>query len=87
MTGTQLPQRPLLIKSRGLLKTLTKIEEEDIQQIDVKIQEVSQQMEENKERRKTEVSMIQRQYNVLVEKLDKVRKQQQKVFRDDLARQ
>ncbi|XP_078322927.1 uncharacterized protein LOC111124118 [Crassostrea virginica] len=73
------------LKSRGLLKTLTKIEEEDIQEIDEKIEKVSKQMEENKKRCEQEVSRIQRQYDAMVGKLDKIRKQQEKALGDSLT--
>ena len=73
------------LKSRGLLKTLTKIEEEDIQQIDEKIEKASKQMEENKRRCETEESRIQRQYEAMAEKHDMIRKQQEKALRDKLA--
>ena len=73
------------LKSRGLLKTLTKIEEEDIQEIDEKIEKASQQMEENKKRCEQEVSRIQRQYDAMVGKLDKIRKQQEKALGDSLT--
>nr|XP_022322690.1 transcription intermediary factor 1-alpha-like [Crassostrea virginica] len=73
------------LKSRGLLKTLTKIEEEDIQEIDEKIEKVSIQMEENKKRCEQEVSRIQRQYDAMVGKLDKIRKQQEKALGDSLT--
>ena len=36
------------LRSKGLLKAMTKIEEEDIQQIDEKIQRASEQMDKNK---------------------------------------
>ena len=68
------------LKSRGLLKTLTKFN-----QIDGKIEKASQQMKENKERCKKEVSRIQRQFDAMLEKLKKVRKQQEKAVRDSLA--
>ena len=75
------------LKSRGLLKTLTKIEEEDIQQIDEKIEKTSQKLEENKKQYEKEVSRIQKQYDAMVEKLDKIRKQQEEALRDSLASQ
>ena len=74
-----------ILRKRGLLKTLTKIEEEDIQQIDEKIEKASKQMEVNKERCKTEVSRIQGQYDAMLEKLFKIRKQQEKALMDNLA--
>ena len=74
------------LKSRGLLKTLSKIEEEDIQQMDENIEKVSKQMKKNKKRCKTEASRIKRQYDAIVEKLEKIRKQQKRELSDRLRR-
>ena len=72
------------LRTRGLLKAMTKIEEEDIQQIDEQIQEASQQMDENKKRCENEIEKIQRHYDAILEKLEKMKQRHEKTFRDSL---
>ena len=72
------------LRTRGLLKAMTKIEEEDIQQIDRKIQKVSQQMEENKKRCEMEIERIQRHYDAILGKLQKMKQRHEKTLRDSL---
>ena len=72
------------LRTRGLLKAMTKIEEEDIQQIDEKIQEASQQMDENKKRCETEIERIQRHYDAIFEKLKRMKQRHEKTLRDSL---
>ena len=72
------------LRTRGLLKAMTKIEEEDIKQIDEKIQEASQQMDENKKRCETEIERIQRHYDAILEKLEKMKHKHEKILRDSL---
>ncbi|XP_022336027.2 uncharacterized protein LOC111132502 [Crassostrea virginica] len=74
------------LRTRGLLKAMTKIEEKDIQQIDEHIQKASQQMEENKKRYENEVLKLQKHYDAMVETLDKIKKKQEKIMRDGLER-
>ncbi|XP_078337085.1 uncharacterized protein LOC144626601 [Crassostrea virginica] len=74
------------IRTRGLLKAMTKIEEKDIQQINEHIQKASQQMEENKKRYESEVSKLQKHYDAIVETLDKIKKKHEKILRDSLER-
>ena len=66
------------LRTRGLLKAMTKIKEEDIQQINAKIQEASQQMDENKKRCETEIERIQRHIDANMEKLKKVKQMNKK---------
>ena len=63
---------------------MTKIKEEDIQQINAKIQEASQQMDENKKRCETEIERIQRHYDAILEKLEKMKHKHEKTLRDSL---
>ena len=72
------------LRIRGLLKAMTKIEEEDIKHIDRKIQEASQQMDENKKRCETEIEKIQRHYDAILEKLEKMKQRHEKTLRDSL---
>nr|XP_022336024.1 uncharacterized protein LOC111132500 [Crassostrea virginica] len=74
------------IRTRGLLKAMTKIEEKDIQQIDEHIQKASQQMEENKKRYESQVLKLQKHYDAMVEMLDKIKKKREKILRDSLER-
>ena len=66
------------LRTRGLLKFLTKIDENDIQQIDEKIKLASRQLEENKNRCETEVSRIQTQCDAMIEKLIEIKKKHEK---------
>ena len=72
------------LRTRGLLKAMTKIEEEDIQQIDKKIQKASQQMDRNKRRCESEVLKLQRHYNAMVKTLENVKNNHEKILRDKL---
>ena len=72
------------LRIRGLLKAMTKIEEEDIQQIDAKIEEASQQMDKNKKRCETEIKIIQTHYDAILEKLEKIKERLEKTLRDSL---
>ncbi|XP_078336959.1 uncharacterized protein LOC111132501 [Crassostrea virginica] len=74
------------LRTRGLMKAMTKIEEKDIQQIDEHIQKASQQMEENKKKYESEVLKLQKHYDAMVETLDKIKKKQEKIMRDGLER-
>ena len=65
---------------------MKKIEKEDIQQIEEHIQKASQQMEENKNRCESQALKLQKHYDVIVGKLDKIKKQHEKVLRDCLER-
>ena len=72
------------LRTRGLLKAMTKIEEKDIKQIDEKIQEASKQMDKNKKRCETEIERIQTHYDAISEKLEKMRQRHEKTLRDSL---
>ena len=72
------------LRTRGLLKAMTKIEEEDIQQIDEQIQEASQQIDKNKRRCETEIERIQAHYDAILEKLEKMKQRHEKTLRDSL---
>ena len=72
------------LRTRGLLKAMTKIEEEDIQHIDRKIQKASQQIKENKKRCETEIERMQRHFNAIVEKLERMKQRHEKTLRDRL---
>ena len=74
------------LRTRGLLKAMTKIEEEDIKQIDEKIQRASQQMDENKKRCKTEIERIQAHYDAILEKIERIKQRHEKTLRDSLER-
>ncbi|XP_078336964.1 uncharacterized protein LOC144626565 [Crassostrea virginica] len=74
------------LRTRGMLKAMTKIEEKDIQQIDEHIQKASHQMEENKKRYESVVLKLQKHYDAMVETLDKIKKKQEKIMRDSLER-
>lgn len=72
------------LRTRGLLKFLTKIDENDIQQIDEKIKLASRQLEENKNRCETEVSRIQTQCDAMIEKLIEIKKKHEKTLKAGL---
>ena len=72
------------LRTRGLLKAMTKIEEKDIKQIDEKIQEASQQIDRNKRRCENEVLKLQRHYNAMVKTLENIKKNHEKILRDSL---
>ncbi|XP_078310572.1 uncharacterized protein LOC144618444 [Crassostrea virginica] len=72
------------LRTRGLLKAMTKIEEKDIQQIDRKIQEASQQMDKNKKRCENELLKLQKHYDMIVKTFDKIKKRHEKILRDCL---
>ncbi|XP_078337133.1 uncharacterized protein LOC144626615 [Crassostrea virginica] len=74
------------LRTRGLLKAMTKIKEKDIRQIDEHIQKASQQMEENKKRYESEVLKLQKHYDAMVETLDKIKKKHEKILKDSLER-
>ncbi|XP_078336965.1 uncharacterized protein LOC144626566 [Crassostrea virginica] len=74
------------LRTRGLLKAMTKIEEKDIQKIDEHMQKASQQMEENEKRYESQVLKLQKHYDAMVETLDKIRKKHEKIMRDSLER-
>ena len=71
-------------RTRVLLIAMRKIEEEDIQQIDEKIQIASQQMDINKKRCETEIERIQRHYDAILEKLENMKQRHEKTLRDSL---
>ncbi|XP_078312762.1 uncharacterized protein LOC144619210 [Crassostrea virginica] len=73
-----------VLKTRGLLKSLTKIEEEDIQQMNKEIEKASQQIEENKKRCKIEISRIQKHFDAIVEKLHKIKEKHEKTLTESL---
>ena len=72
------------LRTRGLMKSLRKIEEEDIQKLDEKIQRASQQMEENKKRCENEVSKLQKHYDAIIEKLHKIKEKHEKILKENL---
>nr|XP_022336255.1 uncharacterized protein LOC111132723 [Crassostrea virginica] len=72
------------LRTRGLLKAMTKIEEEDIKQIDEKIQEASRQIDENKKKCETEIKRIQRHNDAILEKLEKMKHRHENSLRDSL---
>ena len=72
------------LKTRGLLKAMAKIEEEDTLQIDEQIQEASKQMEENKKRCETEIARMQTHYDAILEKLKKIKQRHEKTLRHSL---
>nr|XP_022336251.1 uncharacterized protein LOC111132719 [Crassostrea virginica] len=72
------------LRTRGLLKAMTKIEDEDIQQIDEKIQKASKQMDKNKRRCEIEIERIQRHFDAILEKLEKIKQRHEQILRDCL---
>ena len=72
------------LRTRGLMKSLRKIEEEDIQKLGKKIQRASQQMEKNKKICESEVSKLQRHYDAIIEKLHKIKEKHEKTLRESL---
>ena len=77
-------QTAATLNTRELLKSLTKIEEDAIQQIDKNIQRVSQEMDENKKRCEDEVSRLYNHYDAIVEKLKEIKRKHEKSLRDSL---
>ena len=72
------------LRTRGLLKAMTKIEDEDVQQIDEKIQKASKQMDKNKRRCEIEIERIQRHFDAILETLEKIKQRHEKILRDCL---
>ena len=72
------------LRTRRLLKAMTKIEEKDIKQIEEKIQEASKQMDKNKKRCETEIERIQTHYDAISEKLERMKQRHEKTLRDSL---
>ena len=72
------------LRTRGLLKSLKKIEEEDIQLMDKKIQKASQLLEKNKNRCENEISRVHEYYEAILGKLDKIKRKHEKSLRDSL---
>ena len=74
------------LNTRELLKSLTKIEEDGIQQIDKNIQRVSQEMDENKKRCEAEVSRLHNHYDTIVEKHKEIKRKHEKKSKRQLGR-
>ena len=72
------------LKTRGLLKSLKKIEDDDIQRMEEKIQKASQQIEVNKQRCESEVSKLQKHFDAIVQKLQKIKENHEKTLRESL---
>ena len=73
-----------ILRKRGLLKAMTKIEEENIQHIDEKIQKRSQKIEVNEKRCKSEVAMLQKHYDAIVGKLHKIKEMRENTLKQSL---
>ena len=54
------------LKARGMMKSMKKIEEEDIKQIDERIKMAAQMIEANNKRNEIEIAKIQRHYDTMV---------------------
>ena len=72
------------LKRRGLLKSMKKIEEEDIQRLENQIEKASQQIDKNMKICEMTVLQLDNHYDVIVEKLDKIRKKHEKTLKDSL---
>ena len=72
------------LKARGLMKSMTKIEEEDIKKIDERIQRASQMIESNNEKYEIEIAKIQRHYDTMVEMLKKSKEKHEGSLRRNL---
>ncbi|XP_052683071.1 uncharacterized protein LOC128163495 [Crassostrea angulata] len=73
-------------RRRELKKTLSKVKEEDIAEIDEKIKKASKQREGNKKCCDSEVSKLQKHYDVIVSKLDEIKKNLETKLVEDLER-
>nr|XP_034309489.1 uncharacterized protein LOC117683771 [Crassostrea gigas] len=62
------------LRRRELKKTLSKVKEKDIAEIDKKIKKASKQREGNKKCCDSEVSKLQKHYDAIVSKLDEIKK-------------
>ncbi|XP_052681368.1 uncharacterized protein LOC128162234 [Crassostrea angulata] len=74
------------LRRRELKKTLSKVKEKDIAEIDVKIKKASKQREGNKKCCDSEVSKLQKHYDAIVSKLDEIKKNLETKLVEDLER-
>ena len=72
------------LKARGLMKSITKIEEEDIKIIDERIQTAAQMIESNNKKYEIEIAKIQRHYDTMVGMLNDSKKKHDKKNCDEI---
>uniref|UniRef100_K1Q441 Uncharacterized protein n=1 Tax=Magallana gigas TaxID=29159 RepID=K1Q441_MAGGI len=74
------------LRRRELKKTLRRVKEKDIAEIDEKIKKASKQREGNKKCCDSEVSKLQKHYDAIVSKLDEIKKNLETKLVEDLER-
>eukprot|EP00105_Crassostrea_gigas_P028289 XP_011449897.1 PREDICTED: E3 ubiquitin-protein ligase TRIM33-like [Crassostrea gigas] len=74
------------LRRRELKKTLSKVKEKDIAEIDEKIKKASKQKEGNKKCCDSEVSKLQKHYDAIVSKLDEIKKNLETKLVENLVR-
>uniref|UniRef100_A0A8W8MDG1 B box-type domain-containing protein n=1 Tax=Magallana gigas TaxID=29159 RepID=A0A8W8MDG1_MAGGI len=74
------------LRRRELKKTLSKVKEKDIAEIDEKIKKASKQREGNKKCCDSEVSKLQKHYDAIVSKLDEIKKNLETKLVENLER-
>ena len=72
------------LTARGLMKSMTKIEEEDIKKIDERIKRTSQMIESNNEKYQIEIAKIQRHYDTMVGMLNHSKQKHEESLRRNL---
>uniref|UniRef100_K1R4R3 Uncharacterized protein n=1 Tax=Magallana gigas TaxID=29159 RepID=K1R4R3_MAGGI len=74
------------LRRRELKKTLSKVKEEDVTEIDEKIKKASKQMEDNKKCCDSEVAKLQKQFVAIVLKLEEIKNNYWKTLKENLER-
>ena len=74
------------LKARGLMKSMKKIEEEEIKQLDEEIQMASKGIETNNEQYEIEIAKLQRHYDAMAKILDKFRKEHEALLTGQLTK-
>ncbi|XP_065925641.1 uncharacterized protein [Magallana gigas] len=74
------------LRRRKLKKTLRRVKDEDVTEIDEKIKKASKQMEDNKKCCDSEVAKLQKQFDAIVSKLEEIKKNYGKTLKENLER-
>ena len=75
------------LKRRGLLKSMKKIEKEDIRRLENDIEKASRQIDLNMKTREKTILQLHNHYDTIVERLDKIREKREKTIKDSLESQ
>lgn len=74
------------LRRRELNEILRKIKEEDVKEMDEKIEKAAKQMEDNQKCCNSKVSKLQKQFDEIVSKLDEIKKNLETELRECLVR-